>query len=68
MTVVAIYAVVDVSSNPVVICIRLWLGMTVGALKDRVVARIAVASGTNTIGAAMISGEPGVIEGCIEPT
>ena len=68
MTVVAINAVVDVSAHPVVFCIRRWFRMAVRTLKDRVVACIGVASGTNTISAAMIGGEPGVIEGCIEPT
>ena len=67
MTVVAIDTVVYVSADAVVICIRLCLRMTVRTLKNCVVARIGVASGTHTIGATMIRGEPGVIEGCIKP-
>jgi hypothetical protein len=68
VTVVAIDAVVYVSADPIVICICLRLRMTVSTLKDCVVTRIGVASRTYTIGAAMAHGEPGVTEGCIQPT
>lgn len=43
------------------------LRVAVGALEDAVVVRIRVAGGTDPVGPAVRSREPGVIEGCIRP-
>lgn len=66
---VAGHTVVDVATNVRVMEIgRVPAAVAAGALEDRVVARIGVASRAHPIGVAMVHVEPGVIKGCAQPT
>ena len=62
MTLVTIDAVVDVSTDALVVAVRDRLGVAVGALEHGEVARVCVARGADTVGIAMGHREPGVIE------
>jgi len=50
------------------IVVSVRLGMAVRALEDAVVRRIGMAGCADAIRVAVIHGEPGVIEGCAQPT
>lgn len=68
VTAVAISAVVNVSADTAVIGISLRFLMAVGTGKDKIIAGIGMARRANATGSAMIGWEPGVIEGCSQPT
>lgn len=61
MAVVAIHAVVFVAGHPLMNWICRGSSVTTRALKDRVIGRIRMASGTDAIRAAMVNREEGVI-------
>ncbi len=70
MALVAVDAVVHVSLDALVISVGLGLGVAIRALENRVVVRIRVAGGADSVGVAVIDGERcvlGMIEGCVEP-
>ena len=67
MALVAVDAVVDVSVHSLMPLIGRGLRMAVRALKDRIVARIGVAGCADSICAAVMRIEPGVVEGGTRP-
>ena len=66
MALIAIRTVVDIALHTLMLLVGLPLGMANRAREDRVVrwVRVAVAAG---VGAAVLHGEPGVIEGGVQP-
>ena len=67
MALVAICAVIDIPLHAAVLLIRLRLCMAIRACEDRVVVRVGMAGRTDTVRAAMIHGEPGMVESCAQP-
>ncbi len=65
---VAVHAVVHVSVDAPMIAVSVRLGMAIRALEDNVIRRVGVAGRADAIRVAVIHGEPGVIEGCTQPT
>src|SRR5690242_1589551 len=66
MALIAVRAVVDIAVHTLMVLIGLSLGMTNRAREDRIVRRVGVAV-VASFGAAMIHGEPGVVEGGVRP-
>jgi len=63
MTLVAVNAVVNVVAHTLMLGIGLALAVAIGTSKYGVVGRVGMASGAHAIRVAVVSGEPGVIEG-----
>ena len=64
---VAVDAVVYVTAHTLVLIVGVRLSVTVRALKDAVVVRIRMTRGADSVGAAVLRVEPGVIEGRSQP-
>lgn len=67
MTLVAIHAVVDISTNALVVMIGLGLGMAVRAGKDRVVVGVRMTSRTVSFRSTVVHIPPGMVELGIGP-
>jgi hypothetical protein len=68
MALVAIHAVIDVTTDVAMIAIRVRFAMAVCALEDAVVGRIRVTRRADSVRVAMIHGEPRVIESGSQPS
>ena len=67
MALVAIHAVVDVPIHALMVLVRIGLGVAIRALKHCIVARVCVASRTDSGGAAVPHIEPGMVEDRARP-
>lgn len=67
MALVAIHAVVYIASHALVILVGLRLQVAVSAGEDRIIVRVGVTSTANAVGAAVVGGEPSVIERSVGP-
>ena len=67
MALIAIHAVVHVAGHALVILVGLRLQVAVGAGEDRIIVGVGVARTANTVGAAVVGREPGVVEGSVGP-
>jgi len=64
---IAIHAVPDIAAHAAVLGIGCRLGVANGALENRVVGRIRMASGANAVGASMVHREIRVVKGRAGP-
>src|SRR5208337_1696862 len=62
MALIAIRTVIDIPLHATVFRVCLGLSVAIGACEDRVVIRIGVAGGTDSIRSAMGHREPGMVE------
>jgi len=68
MALVAIHAVVHVTTHVAMITIGVRLGVAVRALEDAVVGRIRVTGRAHAVCVAVVHGEPRVIESGSQPS
>ena len=68
MALVAIHAVVHVTTHVAMITIGVRLGVAVRALEDAVVGRVRVTGRTYAVRVAVVHGEPRVIESGSQPS
>src|SRR5579872_5852148 len=67
MALVAVDAVVNVVPHALMVRVCLALGMAVRAREDRVIVRVRMARGANTVRIAVIGWEPCVVKDGTEP-
>ena len=67
MTLVTVRTVVDIPGHALVVLVGRSLGMATSAREHRKIRRIRVARRAHAVGAAVIRGEPGVVEGGSQP-